>query len=61
VDIGEAPDVALCLNALDNQLPRPIYSVLDNQNIYQDSIAGVRELSSHLPPHFGVLSGGGVC
>ena len=42
-DIGEAPDVALYLNALGNRLQRPIYSVLGNHDFYRGSIAGVRE------------------
>ena len=41
-DIGEAPDVALYLNALDNALQRPIYFVLGNHDFYKGSIAGVR-------------------
>ena len=41
-DIGEAPDVALHLNALANRLRRPIYFVLGNHDFYRGSIAGVR-------------------
>jgi 3',5'-cyclic-AMP phosphodiesterase len=41
-DIGEAPNVALKLNALSNRLRRPIYFVLGNHDFYRGSIAGVR-------------------
>src|SRR5262249_42453391 len=41
-DIGEAPNVARYLNALDNTLQRPIYLVLGNHDFYKGSIAGVR-------------------
>lgn len=43
-DIGEAPDLALHLNALDNALRRPLYFVLGNHDFYQGSIAGVRTM-----------------
>ena len=42
-DIGEAPDVALHLNALANCSQQPIYFVLGNHDFYRGSIAGVRE------------------
>jgi Icc protein len=42
-DIGEAPNVALYLNALDNHLQRPVYFVLGNHDFYRGSITGVRE------------------
>ncbi len=41
-DVGEAPDVALRLNALDLRLQRPVYFVLGNHDFYRGSIAGVR-------------------
>lgn len=41
-DIGEAEDLALHLNALDNALGRPIYFVLGNHDFYGGTIAGVR-------------------
>jgi Calcineurin-like phosphoesterase len=41
-DLGEAPDVALHLNALDTWLGRPIYFVLGNHDFYRGSITGVR-------------------
>jgi 3',5'-cyclic-AMP phosphodiesterase len=41
-DIGEAPDVARHLNALDNALQRPVYFVLGNHDFYKGSIVGVR-------------------
>jgi 3',5'-cyclic-AMP phosphodiesterase len=47
-DIGEAPDVALHLNALDHRLQRPIYFVLGNHDFYRSSIAGVRSTIRHL-------------
>src|SRR3954469_8544205 len=42
-DIGEAHDVALHLNAIDNAVQRPVYFVLGNHDFYRGSIAGVRE------------------
>jgi Icc protein len=42
-DIGEAPDVALHLNAIDNAVQRPVYFVLGNHDFYRGSIAGVRK------------------
>jgi hypothetical protein len=42
-DIGEAPDVALHLNALADCLQRPLYFVLGNHVFYRGSIAGVRQ------------------
>jgi 3',5'-cyclic AMP phosphodiesterase CpdA len=42
-DIGEAPDVALHLNALDSYVERPVYFVLGNHDFYRGSFAGVRE------------------
>jgi predicted phosphodiesterase len=42
-DIGEAPDVALHLNALDRHVERPVYFVLGNHDFYRGSFAGVRE------------------
>lgn len=47
-DIGEAHDVALHLNALDNALQRPLYFVLGNHDFYQGSIAGVRAMAEAL-------------
>ncbi len=41
-DIGEAPNVTLYLNALDNALGRPLYFVLGNHDFYRGIIAGVR-------------------
>jgi 3',5'-cyclic-AMP phosphodiesterase len=41
-DIGEAPDVAKYLNAIDNALHRPVYFVLGNHDFYSGSIARVR-------------------
>jgi 3',5'-cyclic AMP phosphodiesterase CpdA len=41
-DLGEAPNVALYLNELDNTLGRPIYFVLGNHDFYRGSIAAVR-------------------
>lgn len=62
-DIGEAPDVALHLNALANALQRPIYFVLGNHDFYRGSITGVREKASHLCsacPNLHYLSNEGV-
>lgn len=42
-DIGEAPNIALYLNALDNQFGKPVYFVLGNHDFYRGSLAGVRE------------------
>src|SRR5438552_2568346 len=41
-DIGEAPDVAEHLAALDSAVRRPVYFVLGNHDFYRGSIAGVR-------------------
>jgi hypothetical protein len=63
-DIGEAPNVALYLNALSNQLQRPIYFVLGNHDFYRGSIAGVREtvrkLCSAIPNLFWLPEAGVV-
>jgi hypothetical protein len=42
-DIGEAPNVAVYLNILDNHLARPLYFVLGNHDFYRGSIGSVRE------------------
>lgn len=42
-DIGEAPDLALHLNALHNRVQRPVYFVLGNHDFYHGSIARVRK------------------
>lgn len=42
-DIGEAHDVALHLNAIDNAVQRPVFFVLGNHDFYRGSIASVRE------------------
>jgi hypothetical protein len=41
-DVGEAPDVALHLSAIDRAVRRPVYFVLGNHDFYRGSIAGVR-------------------
>jgi hypothetical protein len=41
-DVGEAPNVARFLNALDNRLGRPVYFVLGDHDFYRVSIVGVR-------------------
>jgi 3',5'-cyclic-AMP phosphodiesterase len=41
-DIGEAPNVALHLNALDTHLGKPVYFVLGNHDFYRGSFAEVR-------------------
>jgi Icc protein len=47
-DIGEAPNVAQLLNALDNVARRPVYFVLGNHDFYRGSIAGVRKTVQQL-------------
>ena len=42
-DIGEAPNVAMFLNALDDHLERPIYFVLGNHDFYRDGFDSVRK------------------
>jgi 3',5'-cyclic-AMP phosphodiesterase len=42
-DIGEADDVLLHLNAIDDAVLRPVYFVLGNHDFYRGSIAEVRE------------------
>ena len=53
-DIGEAPNVAMFLNALDDHLERPIYFVLGNHDFYRDGFDSVRKkitgLCHGLPP-----------
>lgn len=41
-DIGEAPDVAVYLNALGDHVGRPVYFVLGNHDFYRGSFAEVR-------------------
>lgn len=41
-DIGEAPDVAGHLAALDDRLRKPVHFVLGNHDYYRGDIAGVR-------------------
>jgi Icc protein len=62
-DIGEAPDVALYLNALNTWLEKPIYFVLGNHDFYRGSIAGIREAVKLLcagRPHLRYLPNEGV-
>lgn len=40
-DIGEAPNVVMYLNQLDNYLERPIYFVLGNHDFYRGDFATV--------------------
>lgn len=40
-DIGEAPNVADYLNALDHRLDRPVYLILGNHDYYRGSIVQV--------------------
>ncbi len=47
-DIGEAPDIASYLNAIDNALQRPTYFVLGNHDFYRGSIARVRKTVQQL-------------
>jgi 3',5'-cyclic AMP phosphodiesterase CpdA len=47
-DMGEAPDVARHLNAIDNAVQRPVYFVLGNHDFYRGSIAGVRDKAEAL-------------
>ncbi|OWK42137.1 hypothetical protein FRUB_04215 [Fimbriiglobus ruber] len=42
-DIGEANDVAIFLNNIEQRVERPVYFVLGNHDFYRGSIAGVRE------------------
>ena len=62
-DIGEAPNVAVYLNILDNHLGRPIYFVLGNHDFYRGSIAQVRAehpaTLSGLPQSALAAAGGG--
>jgi 3',5'-cyclic AMP phosphodiesterase CpdA len=62
-DIGEAPDVARHLNALDSYVERPVYFVLGNHDFYRGSFAGVREQVAALSaacPRLGWLTAAGV-
>ena len=62
-DIGEADDVCLHLNGMDNALGRPVYFVLGNHDYYRGSIAGVREKVAALCeacPNLHYLSNEGV-
>ncbi len=62
-DLGEAPDVALHLNALGDRLARPVYFVLGNHDFYRGSIAGVRATVAALcgaRPDLHYLSASGV-
>jgi 3',5'-cyclic AMP phosphodiesterase CpdA len=47
-DVGEAPDVALYLDALATRVSCPIYFVLGNHDFYRGSIASVRRKIENL-------------
>jgi hypothetical protein len=63
-DIGEAPDVAYYLQAVDTAVQKPIYFVLGNHDFYRGGIASVRSLAAsvcddrpnlHYLPNAGVI------
>ena len=47
-DIGEAPNVAIYLDALQRRLDCPIYFVLGNHDFYRGTIVGVRQKIENL-------------